>query len=567
MDAHRVDGSKLVIPRDEVDQFKDDVAHRNALSTVKLIPSEPLPAGAEESLCTENWTAANVVREDMVKIFDQTRVFMCVCRHAIVEAVVEMRKSGELAKYGLAVVNKLLQVLGANQMTGYDIGCAFAKTVANSSIGDAAKELSLQFVVDLFHGHAHNRICQLTNLPLYRTGCGIEDFATCKFLYNNYRQALQIIQAYNPEIDALKTTLNMQGDDFIRWNKEELDYLKSRAKAPEYDELKLTYVKALKALLETQNLYDATKNTLSFHAYDTGSGTMSAEEKQRAQKVAAERSRLRNKLLLHEDAVADTEELLGVKSWWTREEPEYQHTLNYIKNKTFFAAMEKLEGLVVQRLFELAKANLSETCYKMRRHISKAITVRSATICTAFAKYNQLAPLQIPPRPTVEFEDVVSYSLLGEFDLLKFSRTHILSKPWTKPTNREVAAKFFKVLQAEEEKTWLNVEVVRLAAWIEHDEQELQDTATKLESSNANVAYQLGRLYSRQCRVNRVHREYIRRIYNLKGFTGTMPTLRDDANATSPQAEDKEDDRADIVGDEMVDEMARLGDCMDTFTQ
>lgn len=33
----------------------------------------------------------------------------------------------------------------------------------------------MQFVVCAFHGYAHNRLCQLSNHPLYLIGFGIED--------------------------------------------------------------------------------------------------------------------------------------------------------------------------------------------------------------------------------------------------------------------------------------------------------------------------------------------------------------------------------------------------------
>lgn len=57
-------------------------------------------------------------------------------------------------------------------------------------------------------------------------------------------------------------------------------------------------------------------------------------------------------------------------------------------------------------------------------------------------KYNELAPLQNPPRPLLQYSDVASYSWLGDFDLLKYSCTNIMQKPWTVPANHEVANKY-----------------------------------------------------------------------------------------------------------------------------
>lgn len=41
--------------------------------------------------------------------------------------------------------------------------------------------------------------------------------------------------------------------------------------------------------------------------------------------------------------------------------PQYQDAVKYVKNREFIRAVEVLEGLVVQRLFELSKANLAST--------------------------------------------------------------------------------------------------------------------------------------------------------------------------------------------------------------
>lgn len=57
----------------------------------------------------------------------------------------------------------------------------------------------------------------------------------------------------------------------------------------------------------------------------------------------------------------ETERQLGVKDRWTPEDPHYVDALKYINNRTFICAVERLEGLVVQRLFELSKANLAAT--------------------------------------------------------------------------------------------------------------------------------------------------------------------------------------------------------------
>jgi hypothetical protein len=98
------------------------------------------------------------------------------------------------AKYGLATLNNLLDVFGIDQAVGYDIGCVHKITVAASSISEKAQNLRLQVAVDAFHGHAHNRLCQLSNHPLFLKGFGLEDLATCERIFAGTNPATRLIR-------------------------------------------------------------------------------------------------------------------------------------------------------------------------------------------------------------------------------------------------------------------------------------------------------------------------------------------------------------------------------------
>lgn len=80
-------------------------------------------------------------------------------------------------KYPLAIVNKLLDVYGedARIRVGYDIGCEFDKILQRSSLGSRAKG-TVSMIVPAFHGHSHNRGCQVVWHPMYADGVGKEDF-------------------------------------------------------------------------------------------------------------------------------------------------------------------------------------------------------------------------------------------------------------------------------------------------------------------------------------------------------------------------------------------------------
>jgi Kyakuja-Dileera-Zisupton transposase len=87
-----------------------------------------------------------------------------------------------------------MHVYGANVAVGYDVACAFATTVQNSSLGPHAKEARLLFVVLAFHGYAHNTKCQLQWHPLYLRGFGIEDFEVCERVFKGSNALASVIR-------------------------------------------------------------------------------------------------------------------------------------------------------------------------------------------------------------------------------------------------------------------------------------------------------------------------------------------------------------------------------------
>jgi hypothetical protein len=82
------------------------------------------------------------------------------------------------AKYPLAVVNQMNKILGAYLALGYDIGCAFKKTISTSSLGPSFSAAFSRCLVNTYHGYTHNYACQCKNHPNVVEGVGLEDFET-----------------------------------------------------------------------------------------------------------------------------------------------------------------------------------------------------------------------------------------------------------------------------------------------------------------------------------------------------------------------------------------------------
>jgi hypothetical protein len=162
-------------------------------------------------------------------------------------------------------------------------------------IGVKARDASLTGIVPSFHGYAHNHACQLDWHPLYIDGTGLEDFEECErtfsrtnelacvtrlatpyhrhqeinqylmfhdfdkyamtgwkflvvtnvlclifcvgdFIYQNYRQALEIISLYMVDLKLLEVRTKTTSSDYDRFICKEREYLRALKKErPELD--------------------------------------------------------------------------------------------------------------------------------------------------------------------------------------------------------------------------------------------------------------------------------------------------------------------------------------------
>lgn len=168
--------------------------------------------------CVERWrNAGPEARKKMFALFAVAGIFLAVCRHGHVLVICDMIRSGELyvspphlhdtcvilicffrMKYPLAVVERLLELYGSDICLGYDIMCAFIKTLSQSVLGPKKVAFHLHGVVPSFHGHAHNRSCQLHWHPMYTEGVGLEDFEECERTFGNSNELAAVTRLASP---------------------------------------------------------------------------------------------------------------------------------------------------------------------------------------------------------------------------------------------------------------------------------------------------------------------------------------------------------------------------------
>ncbi|KAH6906938.1 hypothetical protein BKA70DRAFT_1372270 [Coprinopsis sp. MPI-PUGE-AT-0042] len=418
----------------------------------------------ETSPCEPRWK--NMSDEATARswgIFDETGIFLTLCRHGHVLVLMDMVQSGELSKYPLAASEAVMDAYGPDIIGGFDTGCRFKKTLATSPLGPRAKVERLNFVVGSFHGHAHNRRCQLVHLPTYVKGLGLSDLEMCERFFSksnvlassirhasifHRRQKIHDYVRHVDQVDtaqslsenicrlykralaliageaALRRTMLERGiaDEgaFSSWLAEEKFYLENLQHEPFEDTLRMDYYQALVNLTGHENTVATLRAT--FIPY-TGGGGSSKPKVQHAVEL-----RMRHAIEGRSKAVQtiqDYEQRLEITERWTPGTHEWVVAQEMASLRRYRKCLDELEALIVSRMFELTKINMARTGYKLRKHISKALQVRSKAIRAALDRYNDAAKRMLPPRPQLTWDQIVDYSFLADFDLLRDSREDI----------------------------------------------------------------------------------------------------------------------------------------------
>ena len=158
--------------------------------------------------------------------------------------------------------------------------------------------------------------------------------------------------------------------------------------------------------------------------------------------------------------------------------------------------------------------------YKLRQHIAQALSCRCVSIRNAISQYNDLAPLQKPPRPLLVYSAVVDYCTFSEFEILKHSDHDLLSKEWATLANQQAASKYFKIECAEEEIRRCNVEAARVQAWVDKEDTVMSGAIADHEDSDPAFAAHLKALQIQRRHVNGHLRMRLEQIHKLPGYSG-----------------------------------------------
>ncbi|KAG1723398.1 hypothetical protein EDB19DRAFT_1898083 [Suillus lakei] len=546
--------SSIWLNESYVDAFKDEVRSARTRQARDQCPArdpddpwvdEPDSVDSAElrTVCVDHWrNAAPESQKKMFTIFKKSGIFITVCRHGFLLTICDMVRSGELMKYPIASVKKLMDVFGSNILYGYDIKCAFEKILLRSTLGDSAKRLNVQGVVPAFHGHAHNHLCQLQhhskhklvfsesnalaseirNATEFHQHQALDEHfhfadtdryaALSDFIFNNYVQALTSISTtttFLANFHASNPTLNTDFDGDLE---DERLFLQRLATKKDESSVEIDYVKALNEYEEAHQL-DLRPNYSPKDAGNVRWRHTHAATK-RDQKV---------------DVVVDYERQMALDARWGPDHPERVKAQSRITNHLYHKAVDDVERLVVMRLLELTKLQMSGLGYKLRTQISTALKSRATAIRIALTHYNKYASQLNPPHPPLQWEQIVDYSFLAEFDLLRETGTEIQTKRWANPSYRHASTQHLAHQRAKEEIRRLNVEVGQLCTKIRDDALDYLRAIAQLELDNPPLAAHLQRQWQWLRSANGRHLWCIDQILRLPGYSGPMsPGTRED---------------------------------------
>lgn len=286
-------------------------------------------------------------------------------------------------------------------MIAYNIGCVTETTVSRSSLGPLLREKRAKFCVPAFHAYTHNHICQIRYHLNNIDGMGIEDVESLErvfggsnqlapivwyssayrrrlfietyfkqwdedkdinvgtFLLNNYMQALEIIEQ---EPKAL-ASLEYEGitlEEVSEWAGEEEGYFTHLGEEAPYNIHAVAYIELLQKLRNLEN--KKTSTTVRF----LNCGDDPADYNKQAaatQRIERDRRYITEQIERTTLDVCELEVKLEVSPGgrWTPATPKYKEALQYLQDRKYHRALNKLQKLVVLCLFELSKLNVAKT--------------------------------------------------------------------------------------------------------------------------------------------------------------------------------------------------------------
>ncbi|KAI0681926.1 hypothetical protein BC835DRAFT_1311737, partial [Cytidiella melzeri] len=474
-------------------------------------------------------------------LFDESGVFAAACRHGLALWLIDMVCSGELAKYPLAIVSKTLELLEERPLVGYDVGCSFSVTTEKSSLGPAFTALGGCFCVCAFHSYSHSYTCQLEYHPNVITGAGLgfwrqwresSALQTClhqslvtplptdldedkylntgTFNLNNYKQALNILHNDATTLAKAMHSLSITDDNLDSWEREEVEFFLQIGDEDPHNLHAVAYIERLQELRDLDShRHRANSQFLTFAP--AGRGSNYAHDLLATRRIETEHCHANERYTrVHKDVCA-LKLQMGIGIRWTPTTPEYIAALRYIKERKYRCALDKLQKLVTQQLFELQRLNVVHTGYKMRTHIMKSLQTQCKANQQAITAYNAAAAALDPPRPPLNWS--------GRLSLSRAIRPVTRHLPG-QPAVCACLKMCLRICRTREEIDRLNIEVRRVHTAIRDKRilfRQIRDRLIAVGDPMLGVVIEFTK---RRQQINSELLSRVHQVYSLVGYTG-----------------------------------------------
>ena len=174
------------------------------------------------------------------------------------------------------------------------------------------------------------------------------DLSPGNFILNNYQQALDYTRKNTPRYEQLLVKLNILPADCERYLEEERAYLHLPKKEPAIIERISKYMEVLQNLKKARNDYEDARS--NWERINVSNASVQTKRGARTKYEITH-----EKWWLLDERAGILEEELEIDIRWAEDSAEYRSAVQILKEREYRSALDNLEHLVVQRLFELSK--------------------------------------------------------------------------------------------------------------------------------------------------------------------------------------------------------------------
>ncbi len=171
---------------------------------------------------------------------------------------------------------------------------------------------------------------------------------------------MDIIECNTPALNDAKKSLNISNKDIDSWECEEAQFFATLGNEQPYDIRQVVYIEPLQDPRDAES--KSTRVNTRFRAFIPVTGPKFYEKQvSDTRKIETERCHAIEKVERITRELCELEVELEISPQWTPAHSKYQEIVNFLVERKYRRALDKLQKLVIQRLFKLHKLNLAQT--------------------------------------------------------------------------------------------------------------------------------------------------------------------------------------------------------------